>query len=173
MGRTWLLGAAALAGALAGCGGPTTAVPDPLRFPPGEATVLRLKASGAQVYECKASAQDPAKLEWVLRAPEASLYNANNRNVGKHYGGPTWEAHDGSRVVGEVRARADSPDPNAIPWLLLSLRQTGTPGLLSRTKSVQRVETEGGKPPASCGAGEAGQTLRVPYQAVYVFSDAR
>jgi hypothetical protein len=167
--RWWLV----VGWALAGCAGSATPVPDALRFPPGESAVLRLKATGAQIYDCKANAQDAAKLEWVLSGPEARLYDAAGAPIGKHYAGPTWEAVDGSKVVGEVRARADAPDPNAIPWLLLSARSTGSSGVLSRVKSIQRIETVGGKPPPSCTAADAGRPLRVSYSAVYVFSDAR
>ena len=34
-------------------------------------------------------------------------------------GGPTWNLNDGSAVIGEVIAKADAPEPNAIQWLLL------------------------------------------------------
>ena len=166
--HTWLL-----ALGLIGCAGPTAEVPDNLRFPTGETALLRVKATGAQVYECKASASDASKLEWVLRAPDAQLTDATGQVFGKHYGGPTWEALDGSKVVGEVRARADAPDPTAIPWLLLAARSTGGAGVLARVRGVQRIDTVGGKAPPSCGADEVGHTLRVSYSAVYVFSQGQ
>ena len=168
MRRGWLL----VVG-LIGCAGPQSAVPDNLQFPAGESAMLRVKATGAQIYECATSPQDAAKHDWVLRAPEAQLYDAAGTLVGKHYAGPTWEATDGSKVVGEVRARADAPDPSAIPWLLLAARSTGGSGVLARVKSVQRLDTVGGKAPAGCTEAEAGRTLRVAYSAVYVFGSAR
>jgi hypothetical protein len=155
---------------LVGCAGPQTEVPEALRLPTDEVAVLRLRGAGAQVYECKANTQDPAKHAWILKAPDAQLYDGAGMVVGKHYAGPTWESLDGSRIVGEVRARADAPDPNAIPWLLLATRSTGGAGVLSRVKSVQRLDTVGGKAPASCDAAQAGQTLRVSYSAAYVFA---
>ncbi len=159
---------------LIGCAGPTTEVPDNLRFPTGETAMLRVKATGVQIYECKAGAQDASKLEWVLRAPEAQLTTEpGSQSFGKHYAGPTWEATDGSKVVGEVRARADSPDPAAIPWLLLTARPTGGAGTLARVRSVQRIATAGGKAPPACSSDQLGQTLRVPYSAIYVFSQGQ
>jgi hypothetical protein len=166
----WLL----LAGiGLAGCAGTETPVPDALRFPAGETAILRTRASGVQIYECKAGAQDATKLDWALVAPEAQLYKIDGSVLGKHYAGPTWEAIDGSKAVGELRARADAPDPNAIPWLLLAAKSTSGSGVLSRVKNVQRLDTNGGKAPAGCSAAERGRTLRVPYSAVYVFSEAK
>jgi hypothetical protein len=158
---------------LAGCAGQDAPVPDALRFPAGETAILRTRASGVQIYECKAGAQDAAKLDWAFVAPEAQLYKIDGTVLGKHYAGPTWEALDGSKVVGELRARADAPDPNAIPRLLLTAKSTSGNGVLGRVKSVQRLDTNGGKAPAGCSVAERGHTLRVPYSAVYVFSEAR
>lgn len=169
MRRAWLL-AIGLFGGLSACTGPHTDVPEALRLPPDQVGLLRWHGTGAQVYECRADARDPSKHVWALRAPEAQLYDAAGTVVGKHYAGPTWQALDGSTIVGEVRAHADSPDPDAIPWLLLAAHSTGGSGVLSRVKSVQRVDTAGGKAPASCGADDAGHTLRVPYSAAYVFA---
>jgi len=88
----------------------------------------------------------------------------------RHYAGPTWEANDGSKVVGEVKARADAPDADAIPWLLLTAKSTSGSGVLASTLSVQRVQTAGGKAPASgCGPAQAQQEIRVPYTATYYF----
>jgi len=43
-------------------------------------------------------------------------------------------------------------------------------GVLSRATSIQRINTKGGKAPASgCDAAHVGQELRVAYSADYVF----
>ena len=91
--------------------------------------------------------------------------------MGKHYAGPTWESDDGSKVVGTVKARADAPAPDAIPWLLLAATESSADGMLGKVKSIQRTDTRGGKPPA--GACAAGEALKVPYSAAYWFSRAR
>jgi hypothetical protein len=150
-------------------------VPDKLKAPADQTLALDLQASGVQIYVCSARKDDATKLEWTLKAPDAELADAAGKKVIKHYGGPTWEAMDGSKVVGELKARDDGPDPNAIPWLLLSAKTVSGTGMLSRTASIQRLSTVGGKAPADgCSqAAQAGTEIRVPYRARYVFYTAK
>jgi hypothetical protein len=127
-------------------------------------------AAGVQIYDCTASKTDPSRFEWVFRAPEAQLFDKSGRTIGKHYAGPTWEGSDGSKVVGDVKGRDDGPDPDAIPWLLLAAKSASGSGAFGRTQAIQRVNTAGGKAPATgCTAAEAGREARVPYKAVYYF----
>lgn len=165
---------AALLALLAGCSTPGVAsvpmVPDNLRVPAIQTLSLETRATGVQIYECKPGKDDATRFEWILRAPEAELSDATGKKVGKHYAGPTWEANDGSKAVGEVVARNDGPDPNAIPWLLLRAKSTSGAGVLGRTASVQRIKTVGGKAPATgCGPATAGEEVRIPYTAKYYF----
>jgi len=70
--------------------------------------------------------------------------------------------------------RGVSPDPTAIPWLLLSATKTtaGRGGhLLSDTTFIQRLNTTGGLAPA--GTCTSGQTAAVPYTADYYFWKAK
>lgn len=55
-----------------------------------------------------------------LKAPEAELIDAKGRPFPKRYASPTWEALDGSKIVGKVLANEPAPKADAIPWLLLS-----------------------------------------------------
>ena len=120
-------------------------------------------AKGVQIYECRNS-------EWAFVAPAADLFDTNGKKIGRHSAGPQWEAEDGSRVVGTVKARADAPAEGAIPWLLLNARSVGGKGVFSGVSSIRRVHTAGGVPPrAHCSAAEAGQLARVPYTADYYF----
>jgi hypothetical protein len=90
--------------------------------------------------------------------------------MGKHYGGPTWEAPDGSTVVAEVRARADASDTAAIPLLLLRAKHTTGKGVFARVRSIQRLQTMGGKAPSQpCTQDKVAQVARVPYKATYYF----
>lgn len=144
--------------------------PEALRPPPDQVLVLEAAARGVQIYECSANKDQPARFEWVFKAPEAELFDKADRNVGKHYAGPTWESTDGSKVVGEVKARDNGPDPDAIPWLLLGAKSNSGNGVFGRIKSIQRIQTVGGKAPsAPCGQDNAQQVARVPYKAVYYF----
>jgi hypothetical protein len=101
-------------------------------------------------------------------APEANLKDAGGVLVGRHYAGPTWEANDGSKVVGVVKAKADAPSPHAIQWLMLETHSTGNPGLFSKITAIQRVATVGGiAPETGCGTATIGKQERVPYTAQY------
>lgn len=158
---------AMVAAATIGCS--TTPAPLPPALDPGAATRLltTLSASGVQIYECRAGAAGAAPA-WAFVAPEAELFDDAQRRVGDHGAGPTWTLADGSRIVGSVRGRAAAPRPDAIPWLLLETRSTGTAGRLSAVHRVQRVHTEGGIAPATgCDAQRIGTQVRVPYRADY------
>ena len=163
---------------LSGCAstdiGMAPLVPENLKVPASQTLAVVAQASGAQIYECNASKADPARFEWVFKAPEAELFDNAGKKIGKHYAGPTWESDDGSKVVGEVKARDDGPDVNAIPWLLLSAKSAEGNGTFGKTQSVQRVKTVGGKAPADgCNQAQLGKFARVAYRATYNFYVAR
>jgi hypothetical protein len=163
----------ALCAAIAGCAA-TAPAPGPLRVPADQALIKQLHGAGVQIYECQASKSDPSQFEWTFRGPEANLTTRGGRNVGKHYGGPTWEAKDGSRVMGEVIGSSPSPKPNSIPWLLLRARATAGNGLFAHVQFIQRLNTLGGSVPAAgCRGEQAGQQLRAAYTADYLFYGAR
>jgi Protein of unknown function (DUF3455) len=169
---------AALSAAVAGCVGVAPQgpgdIPAPLNVANDQTLTQQLHATGVQIYRCEAAKGDPAQFEWSFKQPEATLATQAGRNVGKHYGGPTWEANDGSKVTGEVVARANSPAPGAIPWLLLTAKTTSGTGMFSAVKSIQRLHTVGGVAPAGgCSQTSAGQELRVTYSADYLFYAAK
>jgi len=129
----------------------------------------RIAARGVQVYQCRADGGAQGGAKWVFVAPEAELFDGQGAPAGKHYGGPHWEAADGSRIVGKVEARADAPQADAIPWLLLSARSVGGQGRFAGVTSVLRVNTHGGVAPArACTAGTVGDKETVPYTADYL-----
>lgn len=143
---------------------------------PGEITpapassAQTLAARGVQIYECRAAAEPYSPTKWTLVAPEAELFDGDGKRVGRHFAGPHWEADDGSRIVGRVKARADAPQRGAIAWLLMSTTSVGALGRFSGVTQVQRIHTVGGMAPtAACTAGAHGDPVRVPYSADYVF----
>lgn len=145
-------------------------VPQALAPRDGQALLEGVLARGVQVYECRADAAAAGGAAWVFVGPQAELFDGAGQQIGKHYGGPHWEAADGSRVVGAPEARADAPQAGAIPWLLLSARSVGPEGRFARIASVQRVNTIGGTMPARpCNAAAIGATEQVPYTAEYLF----
>ena len=117
-------------------------------------------AVGVQTYKCDGTA-------WTFTGPRATVYTLGGKV--DHYAGPTWEARDGSKVVGAKVSEEASPI-GAIPHLLLRAAST-TPGRLGETKFVQRLATTGGVAPAAskCTAATTGQGAEVPYTAVYTF----
>jgi hypothetical protein len=136
-------------------------VPAQLQPPANEQLLLRVQAKGDQVYTCKTDGATPA---WTLKAPDAQLFDKDGKPFGKHFAGPSWEANDGSRVTGKAVANVPSPDADSIAWLLLNIVGHEGNGVLSK------ATTKGGKAPATgCDASHAGQELRIPYSAVYVF----
>jgi len=150
--------------------GPLVDVPGLLAPAANESLAMVVAAQGVQIYECRASSNAPAGYEWVFVAPDADLFDADGKLVGHHAAGPQWQATDGSRVVGTVKGRVDAPMAGAIPWLLLTARSDGPPGLFSAVTSVQRINTSGGVAPAAgCVRETAGAAARVDYRADYYF----
>jgi Protein of unknown function (DUF3455) len=165
-----LLFVALLAAAVAGVSFAAGAqdIPQKLEPPAGEHLLLQVHAKGDQVYVCKSEGGAP--LAWTLKAPDARLFEKNGKLFGKHFAGPTWEAQDGSRVVGKAVAKVASPDAGSVAWLLVTVVSHEGNGVLSRVTSIQRVNTKGGAAPASgCDAAHAGHEFRAPYSADYRF----
>jgi len=145
-------------------------VADSIKVSSNEVLLFSAKATGVQIYACEPDPKDSTHYEWAFKAPEADLFDAKGNALGRHYAGPTWEASDGSRIVGEIKSLEFSPDTNAIPWLLLHVKQHAGNGIFSHVTSIQRLETVGGKAPAGgCDQSNLGQKIRVPYSAVYFF----
>jgi hypothetical protein len=135
-----------------------------------ESLAMIVPAKGVQIYACREKKDQPHVHEWGFVAPEAVLFDQNGKVIGKHYAGPHWEATDGSKVIGEVKERADAPSADAIPWLLLKTASVGTPGAFSKVTGIQRVNTIGGVAPKDgCSQADAGKTARVGYTADYYF----
>ena len=141
-------------------------VPQQLQPPAPEHVFLQVHAKGDQIYTCKG---DGAQFTWMLKAPDAKLFDKDGKPFGKHFAGPSWEANDGSRVTGKAVANA-LPDPDSIPWLLINIISHEGSGVLSPATNIQRLNTKGGKAPSSgCDASHVGQEVRVPYSADYLF----
>src|SRR5438552_3895154 len=95
---------------------PRVDVPDNLKPSAGESMLSVVAARGVQIYECRAKKEAANATEGAFVAPEAELLDSQGKVVGKHYAGPHWEAADGSKIVGAVKARADAPQAGPIPW---------------------------------------------------------
>lgn len=142
--------------------------PDRLKPAANESLLMVVPAKGVQIYECRA-AKDKG-YAWTFVAPEARLFDADGRTIGRHDAGPRWQAADGSSLLGTVTERVAAPAADAIPWLLLATSNDGPPGTFSGVSSIRRVNTVGGVAPTDgCGPDTAGHSIRVPYTADYYF----
>jgi hypothetical protein len=178
MRRLLITGIAAVAAALplasaamAGPAAPT--VPGEIAVTGDHKPYLIAHAEGVQIYACYSVADGYA---WRLLAPRATLTGENGRTLGSHYGGPRWEATDGSIVVG-VRETGASVDPTAVDWLRLRADSStaGPDGdRLTGTSYIQRINTVGGRPPAAgdCDEDTVAEQREIPYSADYVFFKA-
>ncbi len=141
-------------------------IPDILKPPPGNVLLLRAFGKGTQKYACPVSATSNAVPHAILLAGDRDEGDL----VAIHFGGPTWEALDGSSVVGDGpnAKHFTAPDPDGVDWLLLPSKSTSGNGLFGRVTFIQRLFTDGGKPPAA-GCSPAQREVLVEYSAWYFF----
>jgi hypothetical protein len=135
---------------------------DGIAVQPGNSLLFRAYAVGVQRYRWNGAS-------WDFVEPVATLYADANYNVklGVHYAGPTWESVTGGKVVA-TRVAGCTPDPTAIPWLLLKTVSTSGPGIMNLVTYIQRVNTKGGLTPTAPGAS-TGAIADVPYTTEYYF----
>jgi hypothetical protein len=162
----WIWATVVISNALAAESAPSDKALAP---PKGQVELFRFQAKGDQIYEAKKAAGE-GTFEWVLKAPKADLLNDKGEKVGIHYKdkGPAWEANDGSKIIGELAAKVDSPDAKAVPWLLLKATPNDGKGIMTKVSYVQRIDTGGGRAPQEAPK-TADATVSIRYTATYVF----
>ena len=154
------------------CTGAFAADADQVAVVPPEDSMLLLEvvADGVQIYTCEAK---DGGFAWSFKAPEANLFEKQGRQVGTHFAGPTWKMADGSAIVGEVVAKTDAPEKDAIQWLLLRAKAHEGQGILGEAAFIRRTDTKGGvAPTAGCDAGHVSEQVRMRYSAIYQFFSA-
>jgi hypothetical protein len=138
--------------------------------PQGSALLLEAAADGVQIYTCEAKGN---LFKWSFTAPEATLFDKRGRQIGTHFAGPTWKMADGSAIVGEVTAKADAPEKDAIQWLLLHVKAHEGQGILADAVFIRRTDTRGGiAPTTGCDASRISEQARIRYSAAYQFFSA-
>ena len=138
--------------------------------PQGSALLLEVTADGVQIYTCEAKGN---LVEWSFKAPEANLFDKQGRQIGTHFAGPTWKMADGSAIVGEVVAKTDAPEKDAIQWLLLRTKAHEGQGIVADAAFIRRTDTKGGvAPTAGCDARHISEQVRMRYSAIYQFLSA-
>jgi hypothetical protein len=131
---------------------------------PGETVVLKVHAIGLQYYDCKPGTD--GKLAWTFNSPQATLM-VNDKVVGHHAPGPTWELADGSSITAKTAGNAPGAGPNDVAWLKLEVNSHKGSGQLSDVATVQRINTVGGVLKGACDNDKLGRGM--PYSADYVF----
>lgn len=137
----------------------------PSLVPSGAQPFAATTATGVQMYSCEFDSAH--HLGWVFQHPDATLYDGAGQASIQHGAGPSWQAGDGSRIVGRMVAQAPSANPNSIPQLLLETHSTAE-GSLSGVRFVQRLDTAGGVSPSEPCVREH-QAGSSPYFARYIF----
>jgi len=148
-------------------GPPAPDVPDGIAVDEGNKPFLLGHAAGVQIYRCDGAG-------WTLVAPRAKLYGDRGQLIATHFAGPSWQARDGSKVIGRRIKDPVTVDRTAVPWLLLeptSVTAGADGNRLGRTTFIQRINTTGGLAPggSTCNPDTAGAETEVPYTADYVF----
>jgi len=146
----------------------------PANLPSGNKRVATYFAEGVQKYKARVKQGSyPIAFEWVFVAPEATLYDVNNTVVGHHGAGPFWTLSPSDSIYAQAFSparTATSPDAGSIDWLLLKTKDGTTPsGIFAGVDYIQRIDTKGGKAPATPPATIT-ETAAVKYTAVYRFS---
>lgn len=136
-----------------------------IKTPSDQVPVLQLSAQGVQIFRCE---KRETGMAWTFRQPEAELFDASGKAVGRHGASLTFEHIDGSRLLATIVANDEAPQSTDLRWLLMTTRSFNH-GAFERVTYVQRVSTRGGMPPARCETGQSGQLLRVDFTADFVF----
>ncbi|MBA4742985.1 MAG: DUF3455 domain-containing protein [Azoarcus sp.] len=145
------------------------ALPAPVQVPAGNTMKLWTVGIGEITYACREKADAPGGYAWTFVAPVATLFDKDNKAIGKYYGGPTWESADGSKITGKQQGMAPGGDGNIALQLVKAAPAEGM-GAMQGVSFVQRLNTKGGVAPvAACGKANAGAEQQVRYQADYVF----
>lgn len=136
-----------------------------LAVPDGHVLSFRARAKGVQIYP-----YDPATRTFGAPHPEAILLTDDGELI-HHSKGPTWQAADGSSVVGKKEHGVHAPAEDAIDWLLLSVTTHGGPadGKLAQVSFILRVYTKYGKAPSPDSVRPDAAEIPVFYEAEYFF----
>ncbi|HZR80811.1 MAG TPA: DUF3455 domain-containing protein [Candidatus Binatia bacterium] len=164
-------------------------MPMDLEVPATERLFRAGHAVGTQNYVCLPKS-DGTGFEWVLYGPTATLFSDHGRQEMTHFLSPnpdesgtppraTWQDSRDTSAVWAVAVESSTDPmyvaPDAIAWLKLQRvgRDRGPHGgrRLATTTWVQRLNTVGGKAPATgcADASNVGQRKLVPYEADYFF----
>ena len=144
------------------------AIPAAIKPPAGSRPIgAFVVASGTQNYTCVVPAGTATGAYSGASTPEAQLIGTGGRI--HHFAGPSWQSLRDGSLVTATKVAASARD-GAVPELLLQVASHSGSGILTKADYINRLYTSGGVAPT--GSCTAGQAVKVPYKAVYVFWDA-
>ena len=114
---------------------------------------IAYRGEGVQIYQCTPDGR------WAFQSPRASLYDDNGNLAAEHFAGPTWQAADGSTVVGRKIAES-TPDDTAIPWLLLEAASNTGDGVSARSSTSSAWPPRAERHQANPATGQPWQRCR-------------
>jgi hypothetical protein len=146
-------------------------LPVAVQVPAGHKVSIVLAGDGEMIYECRHLGSASGRYGWVFVRPDTKLLDSGGKQVGRYFGSPaTWDYWAGSRVTGTEAVTAPSGDGNLPFQLVKANPAAGSPGALTGTSYIQRVNIRGGTAPTEpCEWISVGQTRMMKYQADYVF----
>jgi len=149
-------------------------LPSAIKVPEGNKVAWETVGTGEITYECREKVNAAGQTEWVFAGPKAQLKDRTGKQVGNYYGPPaTWEAMDGSKVTATQLAVAPAGDGN-LPYQLVKANPAMGDGSMTGVTYIQRVALKGGvAPKTGCTAASKGETMKVAYQADYIFWKAQ
>jgi hypothetical protein len=102
-------------------------VADTLKVLPNETLSFAARAKGVQIYESRATTNDALDYEWVLKAPEAGLFDAQGKRIGAIKADRPGRGL--TAVKSWVKSKAASP----------RRKRTQFPGCCSLTRSTKEI----------------------------------
>ena len=127
--------------------------------------VLRLEASGEQIFRC---ARDSQGWYWKFQSPNAYLFDpVTNQAVAKHGYNFAFAHNDGSAL--SARIKSIETKPGELSEALFVTQSNHVSGAFSGVRYVQRINTHGGMPKSRCVEAQKDKYLRIPFTAEFVF----
>ena len=135
--------------------------------PENTRTVLRLDASGEQIFRC---VHDMKGWFWRFEAPNAYLFNpTTSQAVAKHGYRFSFDHNDGSRIASSRITSIKDGDGKNLPDALFTVTSPANSGTFLGVRYIQRLNAKGGIPQAKCTPAREGKLNKVPFDAEFVF----
>ena len=135
--------------------------------PENTRAVLRLDASGEQVFRC---VHDMKGWFWRFEAPNAYLFNpVTNQAVAKHGYRFSFVHNDGSRITSSRISSIKKGDGKNLPDALFTVTSAANSGTFLGVRYIQRLNARGGIPQIKCTPARENKLYKAPFDAEFVF----